>query len=137
MLKQLRSFMGAVNHFNKFIPNLLAFCSPIRSVPKTRNCVGCQQTCKKWKCLKSQNEFRKLQEASKSNKKVSLGFAGSFQNVNIRKQFRLISEDNHSEWPVALFLANPTTEKVNEFVLENISSIGKPEKLLDLNLSGC
>ena len=31
-LKELRSFLGAVNHFNKFIPDLAGMCSPFRSI---------------------------------------------------------------------------------------------------------
>ena len=33
-LKQLRSFLGAVNQFNKFIPNLAAISFPFRSILK-------------------------------------------------------------------------------------------------------
>ena len=31
-LKQLRSYLGAVNHFNKFIPNLATICFPFRTL---------------------------------------------------------------------------------------------------------
>ena len=31
-LKELRSFLGAVNQFNKFIPDLATICSPFRSI---------------------------------------------------------------------------------------------------------
>ena len=33
-LKELRSFLGAVNQFNKFIPDLAAICFPFRSILK-------------------------------------------------------------------------------------------------------
>ena len=33
-LKQLRSYLGAVNQFNKFIPNLATICFPFRTVLK-------------------------------------------------------------------------------------------------------
>ena len=33
-LKELRSFLGAVNQFNKFIPDLASICSPFRSILK-------------------------------------------------------------------------------------------------------
>ena len=33
-LKELRSVLGAVNQFNKFIPDLASFCFPFRSIPK-------------------------------------------------------------------------------------------------------
>ena len=31
-LKELRSFLGAVNLFNKFIPGLAVICAPVRSI---------------------------------------------------------------------------------------------------------
>ena len=34
-LKEMRSFLGAVNQFNKFIPDLAVICSPFRSILKT------------------------------------------------------------------------------------------------------
>ena len=33
-LKELRSFLGAVNQFNKFIPDLASICFPFRSILK-------------------------------------------------------------------------------------------------------
>ena len=33
-LKELRSFLGAVNQFNKVIPDLASICFPFRSIPK-------------------------------------------------------------------------------------------------------
>ena len=33
-LRELRSFLGAVHQFNKFIPNLAAVCFPLRSFLK-------------------------------------------------------------------------------------------------------
>ena len=36
-LKQLRSFLGAVNQFNKFIPNLAQLCFPFRNLLKKVN----------------------------------------------------------------------------------------------------
>ena len=33
-LKELRSFLGAVNQFIKFNPDLAVICSPFRSIPK-------------------------------------------------------------------------------------------------------
>ena len=33
-MKELRSFFGAINQFNKFIPDLAAICFPFRSILK-------------------------------------------------------------------------------------------------------
>ena len=35
-IKELRSFLGAVNQFNKFLPDLTSICFPVRSIPKKR-----------------------------------------------------------------------------------------------------
>ena len=40
-----------------------------------------------------------------------------------------MSVDNHSGWPDALFLPNPTTEKVIEFLSEYIAANGIPKRI--------
>ena len=41
----------------------------------------------------------------------------------------LVSVDNHLEWPDAMFLPNPNTDKVIEFLLEYISKNGIPKRI--------
>ena len=41
----------------------------------------------------------------------------------------LVSVDYHSGWPYALFLPNPTINKVIEFVLEYIAENGIPKRI--------
>ena len=36
--------------------------------------------------------------------------------------------DNNSDWPEALFLTNPTTERVLEFLAEYIAQHGIPQR---------
>ena len=45
------------------------------------------------------------------------------------KKYLLVSEDNHSGWPYALFLPNPTTDKVIEFLVEYLAKNGKPKRI--------
>ena len=45
------------------------------------------------------------------------------------KKYLLVSVDNHSGWPEAMFLTNPTTEKVIEFLNEYISKHGIPKRI--------
>ena len=98
-------------------------------VEKAKTCTECQQARKNLKCLKSQNEFEKLPETHKPNEGIALDFAGPFQNANQKKKYLLVSVDNHSGWPNALFLPNPTTEKVIEFVLEYIAENGISKRI--------
>ena len=98
-------------------------------VEKAKTCTECQNSGKKLKCLKSQNEFGKLPETHDPNEEIALDFAGPFQNTNQKKKYLLVSVDNHSGWPSALFLPNPTTEKVIEFVLEYIAANGLPKRI--------
>ena len=98
-------------------------------VEKAKTCTECQNAGKKLKCLKSQNEFGKLPETHDPNEEIALDFAGPFQNTNQKKKYLLVSVDNHSGWPSALFLPNPTTEKVIEFVLEYIAANGLPKRI--------
>ena len=96
-------------------------------VEKTRNCNECRLTGKNLNCMKAQNEFGKLPAANQPNEEISLDFAGIFHNANIKKKYLLVSVDNHSAWPDALFLPNPTTDKVIEFLLEYIAKNGFPK----------
>ena len=98
-------------------------------VEKAKTCTECQNTGKNLKCLKSQNEFGKLPETHNPNEEIALDFAGPFQNANQKKKYLLVSVDNHSGWPNALFLPNPTTEKFIEFVLEYIAANGLPKRI--------
>ena len=75
-------------------------------VEKARNCQECQLAGKNLKCLKSRNEFGKITEATEPNKEIALQFAGPFQNGNTKKRYLLVSVDNKSGWPDAMFLPN-------------------------------
>ena len=77
----------------------------------------------------STNEFGKLPATKQPNEEISLDFAGPFHNANIKKKYLLVSVDNHSAWPDALFLPNPTTDKVLEFLLENLSKNDIPKRI--------
>ena len=98
-------------------------------VEKAKNCTECQQAVKNLKCLKSQNEFGKLPKTHKPNEEVALDFAGPFQNANQKKKYLLVSVDNHSGWPNALFMPNLTPKKVTKFVLEYIVTNGLPKRI--------
>ena len=64
-------------------------------VEKAKTCTECQHAGKNLKCVKSQNEFRKLPETHKPNEEIALDFAGPFQNANQKKKYLLVSVDNH------------------------------------------
>ena len=53
--------------------------------------------------MQAQNEFSKLLAANQPNEELSLDFAGSFHYANVKKKYLLVSVDNHSGWPDALF----------------------------------
>ena len=81
-------------------------------VEKANKCEECIKAGKNLKCLKSQKEFGTIPKAEKPNEELSLDFAGPFQNAPMQKKYMLVSVDNNSGWPEALFLTNPTTERV-------------------------
>ena len=95
---------------------------------KQKNCPQCQQAGKNLKCIKSQNEFGKIPKSIELNEEITLDFAGPFQNANRKKKYLLVSVDNHSGCPDALFLPNPTTEKVIEFLSKYIAANGMPNE---------
>ena len=61
------------------------------------------------------------------NEEISIDFAGPFQNAHKQKKYLLVSVDNHSGWPQAMFLPNPMAEKVIEFLTEYIATNGIPK----------
>ena len=98
-------------------------------IDKARNCSECREAGKNFKCIRSQKEFGKLPQANQPNEEVSLDFAGPFQNANLKKKYLLVSVDNHSGWPDALFLTNPTADKVIEFLVEYLLKNGIPKRI--------
>ena len=98
-------------------------------VEKARNCSECQKAGKNFKCVNSQKEFRKLPEAKSPNDELSLDFAGPFQNAYKQKKYLLVSVDNNSGWPAAMFFSNPSADKVVEFLLEYIATNGIPKRI--------
>ena len=98
-------------------------------VEKARNCPDCHLACKNRKSIKSQKEFGKIPDAVEPNEKISLDFARPFQNEISKKKYSLESVDIHSGWPDAMFLPNPNTDKVIEFLLGYISKNGIPKRI--------
>ena len=98
-------------------------------IEKAKSCVECQNAGKNLKCLKSQKDFGKLPEVNQPNDEISLDFAGPFQNARKQKKYLLVSVDNNSGWPDAMFLPNPTAEKVIEFLLEYLAKNGIPKRI--------
>ena len=98
-------------------------------VEKARNCSECQKAGKNLKCVNSQKEFGKLPEAKSPNDEILLDFAGPFQNINKQKKYLLVSLDNNSGWPAAMFLPIPSADKVVESLLEYIATNGIPKRI--------
>ena len=67
------------------------------------------------KVLQKQSEFGKIPDSSEPKEEIASDFVGPFQNRKHGKQYLLVSLDNSSAWPDALFLHKPTTKKVIEF----------------------
>ena len=72
-------------------------CSPRihrEVIEKARNCNEYRLAGKNLKCMKSQNEFRKLPATNQSNEEISLDFAGLFHIANLKTKYSLVSLDN-------------------------------------------
>ena len=96
---------------------------------KAQSCQDCQRAGKNLKCIKRQNQFGKLPETKEPNEEVSIDFAGPFQNAHKQKKYFMVSVDNNLGWPHALFLPNPTAEKVIEFLTEYIAINGISKRI--------
>ena len=98
-------------------------------IEKANNCQECSKAGKNIKCLKTQNAYGKLPTAENPNDEISIDFAGPFQNAKKNKKYLLVSVDHNSGWPEALFLPNPTADKVIEFMSEYIAKHGIPKRV--------
>ena len=106
-LKELRSFLGAVNQLNKFVPDLASICAPFRSILKKEA---------EWKWTKEHEEaFLKINQEIKSitelthfkrNKKLRIICDASKQGLGAVLQ----QQQDNQEWkPVSFasrFLTN-------------------------------
>ena len=63
------------------------------------------------------------------NQEIAIDFAGPFQNAPKAKQYLLVSIDHLTGWPEAKFLRKPITEKVIEFLKNNIARHGIPQNI--------
>ena len=96
---------------------------------RANNCPECIRAGKNMNCLKSQKKLGTLPKADKPNEEISLDFAGPFHKTSNTKKYTLVSVDNNSGWPEALFLTNPTTESVLEILAEYIAQHGIPQRI--------
>ena len=77
--------------------------------------------------IHKQSKFGEIPKSGEPNEKIALGFAGHFQNSEYGKKL-LVALDSFSAWPDALFLHEPTTKKVIEFLKNYIAQYGIPER---------
>ena len=63
------------------------------------------------------------------NEEISLNFAGPFQNAENKKKYISVSVNYNTGWSDAMFLPDPTADRVIEFLKEYISKNGIPSKI--------
>ena len=98
-------------------------------VEKARKFVECQKAGKNLNCVNCEKEFGKIPEAKDRKDEISPGFAGPFQNAYKQKKYLLVSIDNNSGCPAAMFLPSPSADKVVEFLLDYIAMNGIPKRI--------
>ena len=69
----------------------------------------------------------KITRSTEPNQEIAIDFAGPFHNSNRAKKYLIVSIDNFSDWPEAMFLHKPTTQKVIEFLMNYIARYGIPK----------
>ena len=92
-------------------------------------CEDCSKAGKNVKVLQKQSEFGKIPRSIAPNEEIAIDFAGPFQNAKHGKKYLLVSLDNFSAWPEALFLQKPTTKKVIEFLKNYMAQYGVPKSI--------
>ena len=98
-------------------------------VEMAENCAVCQKAGKNLKFLKSQKDFGKLPEAKCSNNEISLYFDGPTQNAYKQKKCSLVSADKSSGWTDAMFLPDPSADRVVEFLVEYTAENGTQKRI--------
>ena len=94
-----------------------------------KNCEDCKRSGKIIKCLLPQKQFGKIPESEKINDEIAIDFAGPFQVAHKSKKYLLVSIDNKSNWPDAMFLSKPTTKDVSEFLNNYVATYGIPKSI--------
>ena len=68
--------------------------------------------------LQTQNKFEKLRKPETRSEEISLVFTGRFYPKCRKKKYILVSVENNTRWPNAMFLPDPTVATVIEFLIE-------------------
>ena len=77
-------------------------------------CEQCQLAGKSVKTLLSQNQFGKIPTPENVNDEIALDFAGPYKIARSSKKYILVSIDQKSGWPEAMFLkVLPPTKSLN------------------------
>ena len=132
--KEMRDNMLSAIHFRhagrdamlREAADVWLLCIHCGILEKAKSCQQCCQSGKILKCLQTQSKFGKLPKRESPNEEISLDFAGSFQIAENIKKFILVSVDNNTGLPDAMFLPDPTADKIIEVLKEYISINGIP-----------
>ena len=105
-LKDLRSFMGAINQMNQFIPNLANLCAPLRPLPKKDNELNWQE--------KDEKAFKEIKQAIKDitelkhfKRNLPLRIKCDASNESLEA---ILQQQNEGEWE--------TTHYASRFLIE-------------------
>ena len=98
-------------------------------IEKAKKCADCQKAGKNFKCKSRRTEFGKTPEESQPSDEISLPFAGPFLNAQKQKTYLLVSVNINSGWPDAMFLPNPTAQKVFDLLVEYIVKNGIAKRI--------
>ena len=79
--------------------------------------------------LLRQKQFGKLETPKAVNDEIALDFAGPYKVTNRARKYILVSIDHKSNWPDAMFLREPTTRKVIEFMTNYMTIYGIPKAI--------
>ena len=97
---------------------------------KTKNCVACMSSGKNSKYQLPKHEFGNLRTLTEPGQEIQIDFSGKLNNKKLNGDHQiLIAIDRFSKWPTAKICKSSESKEVINFLKQNFSLYGLPEKI--------
>ena len=97
---------------------------------KVKDCIACLASGKNLKDQLPNNHYGKLKKITEPGQEIQIDFVGKLHNKRINGDVQiLIAVDRFSKWPTVKLCKTAETKEVLNFLTNNFSLYGKPEKI--------
>ena len=135
--KELRKKLSETLHFGHAGSTKMAAEAKIfwwpniqKEIEDAKNCVACLASGKNLKYQIPKREIGKLKTLTEPGQEVQMDFSGKLNNGKRNGEYQiLIAVDRFSKWPTAKICKLAETKEVLNFLKQNFSLYGLPEKI--------